>query len=59
MQTVEPGEHTPVHCRDCEKALDIIKGAGQPSIEEKIIEFGSDHTLFIPLLSINSSIVEV
>ena len=59
MQTFEPGGQTPVHYHDCEKVIDIIKGAGQLSIEEKIIEFGPDHTLLIPLLSINSSIVEV
>jgi hypothetical protein len=41
------------------QVIDIIRGAGQLSIEEKIIEFGPDHTLLIPLLSINSSIVEV
>jgi hypothetical protein len=37
MQAVEAGGQTPVHYNDCEKAIDIIKGAGQPSIEEKII----------------------
>ena len=41
------------------QVIDIIKGAGQLSIEEKIIEFGPDNTLLIPLFSVNSSIVEV
>jgi quercetin dioxygenase-like cupin family protein len=59
MQTVEPGGRTPAHYHDCEKIIDTIKGAGQLSIEEKIIEFGPDHTLLIPLFSINSSIMEV
>jgi hypothetical protein len=59
MQTVEPGGQTPIHYYDCEKVIDIIKRAKQLSIEEKIIEFGPDHTLLIPLLSINPSIVGV
>ena len=59
MQTVEPGGQTPVHYHDCEKEIDIIEGDGQLSIEEKLIEFGPDHTLLIPLFSVNSSIVEV
>jgi len=59
MQTVEPGGQTPVHYHYCEKVIDIIKGAGKLSIEKKIIEFGPEYTLLIPLLSINSSIVEV
>jgi hypothetical protein len=59
MQPVEPSGQTPIHYHDCEKVIDIIKRAKQLSIEEKIIEFGPDHTLLIPLLSINSSKVEV
>ena len=60
MQTVEPGVLTPVHYHDCEEVIMIIRGTGQLSIEDKVIEFGPNHTLIIPLiLSINSYIVEV
>lgn len=44
MQTVEPGWQTPVHYPDCETVIDTLKGAGQISIEDKIIKSGPDHT---------------
>jgi len=60
MQTVEPGGLTPVHYHDCGEVIVIMRETGQLSIEEKVIEFGPNHTLIIPLiLSINSYIVEV
>jgi len=59
MQTIEQGGQIPVHYHNCEKVINIIKGVGQLSIEEKTIEFGPNHKLLIPLLSINLSIVGV
>lgn len=48
VQTVDPGEATPVHRHECEEAIVILEGHGVFELEGSKQEFGPGETLVVP-----------
>ena len=45
MQTIAPGEATPVHYHDCEEVIVILRGSGRAITAGEEEEFGPNSTL--------------
>ncbi|MGE0680577.1 MAG: cupin domain-containing protein [Candidatus Binatia bacterium] len=48
MQTITPGNGTPMHRHACEEAIVVLRGSGQCTINGVTADFGPNSTLQIP-----------
>ncbi len=48
LQTVAPSAATPIHRHACEEVIVILRGTGQITISDEVINFGADSTIVIP-----------
>jgi mannose-6-phosphate isomerase-like protein (cupin superfamily) len=47
MQTIAPGQGTPVHKHDCEEVVVVFRGSGVVRLENHESKFGPESTLII------------
>lgn len=47
VQTIAPGESTPVHCHACEEVIVILSGSGECTVAGKTSKFKPNSTLII------------
>jgi mannose-6-phosphate isomerase-like protein (cupin superfamily) len=47
MQTIAPGQGTPVHKHDCEEVVVVFRGSGVVRLDNRESKFGPDSTLII------------
>jgi mannose-6-phosphate isomerase-like protein (cupin superfamily) len=48
MQTIAPGQGTPVHRHDCEEVVVVLRGSGVCLHDDGESRFGPESTLIIP-----------